>query len=44
MARVLEDLTRRQVKLGFGGSVHDPNDPVERLLLNVLAMVAELEA
>jgi len=38
---ILEELTTRQVKLSLGGSVHDPNDPVGRLLFNVLAMVAE---
>ncbi len=38
------DLTRRHVKLSLGGSLHDPNDPVGRLLFNVLAMVAEFEA
>jgi DNA invertase Pin-like site-specific DNA recombinase len=32
------------VKLNLGGSVHDPNDPVGRLLFNVLAMVAEFES
>ena len=37
------DLTRRQVKLSLGGSLHDPTDPVGRLLFNVLAMVAEFE-
>jgi len=31
-------------KLNLGGSVHDPTDPVGRLLFNVLAMVAEFEA
>jgi DNA invertase Pin-like site-specific DNA recombinase len=41
--KLLEDLTRRDVKLSLGGSVHDPTDPVERLLFNVLAMVAEFE-
>jgi len=40
---IVEDLTRRQVKLSLGGAVHDPNDPVGRLLFNVLAMVAEFE-
>jgi hypothetical protein len=30
--------------LNLGGSVHDPADPVGRLLFNVLAMVAEFEA
>jgi DNA invertase Pin-like site-specific DNA recombinase len=32
------------VKLSLGGSVHDPTDPVGRLLFNVLAMVAEFES
>ena len=32
------------MKLGLGGSIHDPTDPVGRLLFNVLAMVAEFEA
>jgi DNA invertase Pin-like site-specific DNA recombinase len=41
---ILADLTARQVKLRLGGSVHDPTDPVGRLLFNVLAMVAEFEA
>jgi DNA invertase Pin-like site-specific DNA recombinase len=41
---ILEDLTRREVKLSIGASVHDPTDPVGRLLFNVLAMVAEFEA
>jgi len=27
-----------------GGSIHDPTDPVGRLLFNVLAMVAEFES
>ena len=41
---IVDDLTRRQVKLNLGGSVHDPTDPVGRLLFNVLAMVAEFES
>jgi DNA invertase Pin-like site-specific DNA recombinase len=41
---ILDDLTRRAVKLGLGGSIYDPTDPVGRLLFNVLAMVAEVEA
>jgi DNA invertase Pin-like site-specific DNA recombinase len=41
---ILEDLSRRQVKLSFRGSVHDPTDPIGRLLFNALAMVAEFEA
>jgi hypothetical protein len=31
------------VRLSIGGSVHDPADPVGRLLFNVLAMVPEFE-
>jgi DNA invertase Pin-like site-specific DNA recombinase len=41
---IADELTRRRVKLNLGGSVHDPDDPVGRLLFNVLAMVAEFEA
>jgi DNA invertase Pin-like site-specific DNA recombinase len=38
---IADELTRRQVKLSIGGSVHDPTDPVGKLLFNALAMVAE---
>ena len=38
---IVDDLTRRQVKLNLGSSLHDSTDPVGRLLFNVLAMVAE---
>ncbi|WP_026556953.1 recombinase family protein [Arthrobacter sp. 35W] len=41
---IIEDLTKREVKLSIGGSIHDPTDPVGRLLFNVLAMVAEFES
>jgi len=41
---IVDELTARNVKLNLGGSVHDPTDPVGRLLFNVLAMVAEFEA
>jgi DNA invertase Pin-like site-specific DNA recombinase len=41
---ILAELTARQVKLSLGGSIHDPTDPVGKLLFNVLAMVAEFEA
>ena len=41
---ILDELTRRNVKLSLGGSIHDPTDPVGRLLFNVLAMVADFEA
>ncbi|GAA3326696.1 DNA invertase Pin-like site-specific DNA recombinase [Paeniglutamicibacter sulfureus] len=41
---IVEDLTKRHIKLRLGGNVHDPTDPVGRLLFNVLAMVAEFES
>jgi len=41
---IVAELTDRGVKLNVGGSVHDPTDPIGRLLFNVLAMVAEFEA
>ena len=41
---IADELTQREVKLNLGGSVHDPADPVGRLLFNVLAMVAEFES
>jgi len=39
-----DGLTAAEVKLNIGGSVHDPNDPIGRLLFNVLAMTAEFES
>jgi DNA invertase Pin-like site-specific DNA recombinase len=39
----LDELTKRNVKLSLGGSIHDPTDPAGWLLFNVLAMVAEFE-
>lgn len=41
---IMEELTQKNVKLSIGGSIHDPADPVGRLLFNVLAMVAEFES
>lgn len=41
---IADELTAQGVKLSLGGSVHDPNDPIGRLLFNALAMVAEFEA
>ena len=32
------------MKLNIGGSLHDPDDPVGRLLFNLLAMIAEFES
>ncbi len=41
---IVDELTAAGVKLDIGGSVHDPTDPVGRLLYNVLAMIAEFES
>lgn len=41
---ITEELTERSVKLQLGSSVHDPADPVGKLLFSALAMVAEFEA
>ena len=41
---IVAELTADGVRLQLGASVHDPTDPVGRLLFNVLAMVAEFEA
>lgn len=41
---IVDELTARGVTLQIGTSIHNPEDPVGRLLLNVLAMVAEFES
>src|ERR1700722_8107794 len=41
---IADELTARKVKANPGRSIHDPTDPVGRLLFNVLAMVAEFES
>jgi DNA invertase Pin-like site-specific DNA recombinase len=41
---ILDELTKRNVKLSLGGSIHDSSDPVVWLLFNVLAMVAGFES
>ncbi|QHK18993.1 recombinase family protein [Pseudarthrobacter psychrotolerans] len=41
---IADDLASREIKLRIGGSVHDPTDPMGKLLFNVLAMIAEFEA
>ena len=33
---ILDELTKGNVKLSLGGSIHDPTDPVGRPLFNVL--------
>lgn len=41
---IAKELTVREVKLNLGGSIHDPGDPLGKLLFTTLAMVAEFEA
>lgn len=41
---IVDELTSRGVRLNVGGSVHDPSDPIGRLLFTVLSMIAEFEA
>jgi DNA invertase Pin-like site-specific DNA recombinase len=41
---IVAELTEAGVKLNIGGSLHDPTDPVGRLLFNVLGMIAEFES
>lgn len=41
---IVDELAQRNVKLSIGGAVHDPTDPIGKLLFNVLAMVAEFES
>ena len=40
---IVDELTARGVRLNSGGSVHDPNDPIGRLLFTVLSMIAEAD-
>lgn len=41
---IVDELTTRGVRLNLGGSLHDPTDPIGRLLFTVLSMIAEFEA
>lgn len=41
---ILDGLYSRGVRVRIGNTVYDPSDPMGRLLVNVLAMVAEFEA
>lgn len=41
---LLEELTGSGLTLNIGGSIHDPTDPVSRLLINVLGMIAVCES
>jgi len=41
---IVDELTSGGVRLNIGGSVHDPTDPIGRLLFTTLSMIAEFEA
>jgi DNA invertase Pin-like site-specific DNA recombinase len=41
---IVDELTAAGIKLNIGGSVHDPTDPIGRLLFTTLSMIAEFEA
>jgi hypothetical protein len=41
---IADELTRKGVALDLGGSVYNANDPVGKLLFNVLGMIAEFES
>ena len=41
---IVEELTANGIRLNIGGSVHDPTDPVGRLLFTTLSMIAEFES
>lgn len=41
---IVKGLAKCNIKLSLGGNVHNPTDPVGKLLFNVLAMVAEFES
>ncbi|SMX83345.1 recombinase family protein [Brevibacterium aurantiacum] len=43
-ADIAAEVEERGALLSIGGSVHDPTDPMGKLLFNVLSMVAEFEA
>ena len=41
---IVVELTSGGVRLNIGGLVHDPTDPIGRLLFTTLSMIAEFEA
>jgi DNA invertase Pin-like site-specific DNA recombinase len=41
---ITDELTRKGASLSLNGSIHDPKDPMGRLMFNALAMIAEFEA
>ncbi len=43
-AAIASEIEQRGARLSLGGSIYDSQDPIGKLLFNVLAMVAEFEA
>lgn len=41
---IADELTAREVKLSFAGSVYDPCDPMGKLVFNMMSVFAEFEA
>lgn len=41
---IADELTEREVKLSFAGSVYDPTDPMGKLVFNMMSVFAEFEA
>lgn len=41
---IVDELTANGVRLNIGGSLHDPTDPIGRLLFTTLSMIADFEA
>lgn len=41
---IADELTARQVRLSFSGSVYDPTDPMGKMMFNMVSVFAEFEA
>ena len=41
---IAEELERKGVKLALGVTIHDPADPMGRMIFNIVATIAEFEA
>ncbi|RIJ78007.1 recombinase family protein, partial [Nakamurella silvestris] len=41
---IADELQAKKVKLSLGGSVHDPADPLGRMVFSMMAVFAEFEA
>lgn len=44
LRNIADEIQAKGAALQIGGTVHDPTDPIGKLLFNALAMVAEFEA